>query len=47
MLAPVLCGIATGLEEIYNTFNGNHGDLKPDNIMDGKLIDYGFFRLEY
>jgi hypothetical protein len=47
MLSPVLCGIATGLEEIYNTYNGNHGDLKPDNIMDGKLIDYGFFRLEY
>jgi len=46
-LTPALCSIATGLEQIFDTFNGNHGDLKADNIMDGKLIDYGFFRLVY
>jgi hypothetical protein len=46
-LKPKLCHISRGLKVIFDELGGNHGDLKGDNVMDNKLIDFGLFRLTY
>jgi hypothetical protein len=46
-IKPLLCTTARGLERIYTEFQGNHGDLHCGNIMNNKIIDYGFSRLNY
>jgi len=42
-----LCSLAPKLQQIYTDLHGNHGDLHAKNIMNGKIIDYGFFRIAY